>query len=470
MTNNVTPIQELRRLWQNLGRSFELDDDALNRIHLPTQQPLFSSSFHVDTAAQVSIGMAALSAAEIWAQRTGQQQQVSVSSADAEAECTAYFTLDGKQPQAWEKYSGLYATGDGHVRLHANFDHHRDGALALLGFTDPNNKPSREDVEQAFLSWSAQDFETAAAGQNLVATKVRSFSEWDQHPHAHAIHGLPLLSISRIGDAPPQPLGKISTRDRPLAGLKVIELTRILAGPICGRTLAAYGAQVMLVNAPHLPNIAAVSDTSRGKLSCHLDLRRQNDKGIMLDLLRQARVFVQGYRPGGLAKLGFSPGEVAEQCPGLIYVGLSAYGSTGPWQDRRGFDSLVQTATGFNHAEGLAAQHSVPKTLPLPILDYASGFLMAFGAQAALAKQATQGGSWQVQVSLLQTANWLRSLGRRAWPTQHNSKSKEVAESLLEYPCTHGLLHAMPHAAKFSHTQVLWQQPSALPGTHPANW
>ena len=194
----------------------------------------------------------------------------------------------------------------------------------------------------------------------------------------------------------------------------MLDLTRILAGPVGGKALAAYGADVMLVNAPHLPNIAAIADTSRGKLSTHLDLRAAEGRDAMRSLLGDAHVWVQGYRPGGLKALGFGPADVAALRPGIVYVSLSAYGTQGPWAGRRGFDSLVQTAMGFNHAEGVAAGGGMPQPLPVQILDEATGYLIALGAAAALRRQQREGGQWHVQVSLAQTGQWLRSLGRVA--------------------------------------------------------
>ncbi|MGI9328021.1 MAG: CoA transferase, partial [Pseudomonadales bacterium] len=382
-------------------------------------------------------------------------------------ECTGFFTLDGTTPNAWEKYSGLYQTRDGHVRIHANFSHHRDGVLDLLELPRGNNA-ERKDVESALMQWNAQDFEDAAAAAGLVVAKARSFEEWDQHPHARQTTDLPLLSIKKIGDAEPRRLPSANATDLPLTGLRVLDLTRILAGPTCGRALALYGAEVMLVNSPTLPNIEAIIDTSRGKRSALLNLKTPSGKASLLDLARDAHVFVQGYRPTALAQLQLDPESLAEARPGIVYVSLSAYGSTGTWAERRGFDSLVQTATGMNHAEGHAAAKDIPKALPLSILDYASGFFMAYAAQVALHRQALEGGSWHVEVSLLQTANWLRSLGRMSYvkPTARLNLKGELAE----FPCSEGVLQGMPHAAQFSTTQPAYKYPSTRPGADRPYW
>ncbi len=244
----------------------------------------------------------------------------------------------------------------------------------------------------------------------------------------------------------------------------------MIAGPVCGRTLAAHGADVLHVSAPHLP-FMAVEDTGRGKLSAQLDLREPASRNTLRHLLREADIFVEGYRPGGLRALGFGPEEAAALRPGLVYVSLSAYGHQGPWSERRGFDSLVQTATGFNAAEAEAAGVAEPKPLPAQVLDHASGYLMAFGALAAMRRQLVEGGSWLVRVSLARTGHWLRTLGRvpagLAAPEMHLS---EIPDLLERSPSGFGPLTAMRHAAQLERTPVRWDRPAVPLGTHPARW
>ncbi len=313
------------------------------------------------------------------------------------------------EPELWDPFAGLYRCADGHVRVHTNFPHHRDGALRLLG-SDPETA-TRADAEQALLGWKALDFEQAAANHALVATALRSFAEWDATPQGQAVASEPLMTITRIADAPPRALPPTAADERPLAGLRVLDLTRILAGPIGGRAMASFGADVMLVNSPNLPNIAAIAETSRGKRSAHIDLRSEAGREALWRLVEDAHVFSQGYRPAAWPRSAsrLRPGRAPA---GIVAVSLTAYGTQGPWAERRGFDSLVQTAMGFNHAEGEAAGDGKPRALPMQILDQVSGFLMAFGAAAALWRQSREGGCWHVQVSLAQTGHWLRGLGR----------------------------------------------------------
>jgi crotonobetainyl-CoA:carnitine CoA-transferase CaiB-like acyl-CoA transferase len=452
----------LQGLWAQAG----LPAEALDFVRLTGADPVLPSSFAVGTAAQSSIAAAALAACELGHRRGVPRQEVRVDMLHAALECTAWFSLDGRVPPQWDPFSGLYGCADGWVRVHANFAHHRDGALRLLGL-DPTSA-QRADAEAAMAAWKALDFETAAAEAGLVATALRRFDEWDATPQGRAVAAQPLFSIERIGDAPPRRLAPLDASQPPLSGLRVLDLTRVLAGPVGCRALAAFGAEVMLVNSPNLPNIEAIADTSRGKLSAHVDLRSDAGRVALAQLLADAHVFVQGYRPGGLAELGFGPEEAARLRPGMVYVSLSAYGTEGPWAPRRGFDSLVQTAMGFNHAEGEAAGQGKPRPLPMQILDEATGYLIAMGAAAALWRQQREGGSWHVQVSLAQTGQWLRGLGRVA---DGFAVARPEIEPWLEIaPSGFGELRGIRLSAQLARTPVAWRRPSMPPGSHPSAW
>ena len=458
----MSPTDTLAALCK-LGK---LPGDTLENAILTGADPVLPSSFAVGAAAQTSVAAAALAAVELGHVRGQRRQRVSVDMTHAALECSGWFSLDGVTPNVWDKFSGLYRCADGWVRVHANFAHHRDGALRLLGLSAETAQ--RADAERELLSWSALDFEQAAADAGLVVAACRSFVEWDAHPQGVAVSTLPLFTIERIGDAAPRPLQRLNADDRPLTGLRVLDLTRILAGPVCGRMLAAYGADVMLINSPHLPNIESIADTSRGKLSAHADLRTPDGRDALKHLLATSHVFVQSYRPGGLAAHGFAPEDVARLRPGIVYVSLCAYGDTGPWRMRRGFDSLVQTATGFNLAEAEAAKSTEPKALPMQILDYGTGHLMAFAATAALRRQALEGGSWHVKVSLAQTGHWLRSLGRVE--TGFSIARPKVSPYIETAASGFGELAGMAHSAKFSRTPTRWARPSMPPGTHAPEW
>ena len=458
----MNPAAALDSLWQRAG----LPGAALTFANLTGTEPVFPSSFRVGTAAQATIAAAALAACELGHQRGVPRQQVSVAMEHAAQECAGWFSLDGRVPEVWDRFSGLYRSADGWVRIHTNFTHHREGALRLLGL-DPGGA-TREAAEAAMLRWNAVDFETATAEAALVATALRSFAQWDATGQGQAVATQPLFSIERIGDAPPLALPSLSFEQRPLEGVRVLELTRILAGPVAGRALASHGADVMLVNSPHLPNIEAIADTSRGKRSVLVDLRDGAGRAAMDRLLATAHVFIQGYRPGGLQALGYGALALAQRRPGIVCVSLSAYGNSGPWAPRRGFDSLLQTAMGFNHAEGEAAGDGRPRPMPMQILDEATGFLMAFATCAALRRQQREGGSWHVQLSLAQTAHWLRRLGRVENGLAATPPSRKPF--LETSACGFGELSAIRPSAQLERTPARYTRPSVPPGHAPPHW
>ena len=460
----MVTLSVLRAISQSVGAP----DDLLEKVVLTGSDPALPSSFKVGLAAQASVAASALAAADLWRLRCGRRHSVSVNMQHAAVEFRSerYLRVDGKPgSEPWDKIAGLYRCGDGgFVRLHTNFPHHRDGVLALL-----NCAYDRDAVAKALLEWNAFAFEERAAEAGMVVAAARSFEQWDTHPQAKALAGLALVAIEKIGDAKAEPLPPAG---RPLSGVRVLDLTRVIAGLVCGRTLAAHGADVLLVTAPHLPFIEPlVIDTGRGKRSCHLDLRDDAQRQTLLGLLSSADIFVQGYRPGAMAARGFGPQEAAKLRPGIIYVSLCAYGHRGPWSPRRGFDSLVQTATGFNEAEARRAGSDLPKPLPAQALDHATGYLLAFGAMTALARRTREGGSFHVQLSLARTAQWLRSLGQIengfacADPTED-----AVSDFLEETPSGFGRLHAVRHSACLSQTPTRWEKPSVPLGTDPPIW
>ena len=459
-----TPREILSDLWLSAGG----EPAALDAVTLTGEEPQLPSSFRVAAAAQTSIAAAGLAAAQIWKLRSGQSQGIAVDIRHAVVECRSerYLRVDGKPPPpAWDAIAGVYKTGDRRfVRLHTNFPHHRAAVCKVL-----DCKAERDDVQAALMQWDAEAFETAAYAAGGVVAMMRSHDEWSALPHARALAALPTISIEKIGEAAPKPW---PAGDRPLAGLRVLDLSRVIAGPVAGRTLAAHGADVLLISGPDLPAIPWLTiDTGRGKLSAFAELKSEQGRGVLRDLLAQADIFSQGYRPRALATLGFSPEDAARINPGIVYVSLSAYGHAGPWAERRGFDSLVQTSTGFNHAEGQAAGIEGPKELPAQMLDHATGYLMAFGAMMAKARQAREGGSWHVRVSLAQTGRWLWNLGRVADGLKtEDLKGDAVGPFIEEVPSGFGPLRAVSHSAMLSKTPAFWSRPAMPLGSHPPQW
>ncbi len=461
-------MQSSREILSDIWTSTGGEASALDALTLTGDEPQLPSSFRVAAAAQTSVAAAALAATQIWKLRSGQSQDVAVDMRHAVVECRSerYLRVDGKPPPpAWDAIAGIYRTRDQRfVRLHTNFRHHRDAVCKVL-----NCKPERDEVQAALMQWDSEAFETAAYAGGCVVALMRSREEWSDLPHAKALAALPPISIEKIGDAAPKPW---PAGDRPLQGLRVLDLSRVIAGPVAGRTLAVHGADVLLVSGPDLPAIPWLTiDTGRGKLTSFVELKSEQGRRVLRDLLASADIFSQGYRPQALAKLGFSAEDAARISPGIVYVSLSAYGHAGPWAERRGFDSLVQTATGFNHAEGQAAGVDGPKELPAQMLDHATGYLMAFGAMMARARQSGEGGSWHVRVSLAQTGRWLWNLGRLAdgFKTE-DLKGDAVRTFVEEVPSGFGPLQSVSHAAALSRTPAFWARPAMPLGSHPPEW
>ncbi len=453
----------LAQLWAQTGG----DPVALERISFTGADPMLPTDFKIGTAASAVIGATALAATELWRLRTGRGQSVALDmrAAVAAFRSERYLRVDGQPaPDVRGALFGFYRAGDGRwIQLHCAMPHHRDGIVGFLG-----GESTREALAAAVAKWSAEDLEEALAARGLPAGMVRSRAEWQAHAQGRAVGALPLFEIVRIGDATPEWRGDGA---RPLSGVRVLDLTRVIAGPVCGRTLASYGADVLLVTSPHLANAPAlVMDTGLGKLSASLDLRRADDAERLRRLVRECDLFCQSYRPGALARHGFSPEDVARLRPGVVYVTLSAYSHTGPWQGRRGFETLIQSVSGMAHEQGGGAGAERPQHLPAQVVDHGTGYLAAFGALIALARRAREGGSYLVRVSLAQTARWVDALGRVDGRRTPELSLDDVADLLAESDTPFGRLRHVVPAPRLSETPAFWSRPAVPLGTHEAAW
>lgn len=430
-------------------------------VELTGADPALPSSFRIGEAAQASIAALGVAAATLHAARGGPMQRVAVNMRDAAAEFLSerHLRINGAPPaDPWDAIAGAYPCANGVVRLHTNFPHHRDGILALLGCAN-----DRAAVAAALAQRDAIAFESEATEAGMCVSAMRSFAEWDAHPQAQHLATTPLVSIERIGDAPPKPLPAAAAR--PLEGFRVLDLTRVIAGPVAARGLAAHGAEVLHITAPHLPSIPTlVVDTGRGKRCAALDLRV--DAARLDALAAGADGFVQSYRAGALAALGFGAEALAARHPGIVVGELCAYGWGGPWGGKRGFDSLVQTSTGFNLAEAEAAGVAAPKVLPCQPLDHASGYVLALGMVAAWHRRAVEGGSWRVRVALARTGLWLRGLGR----VVDGFGVQPVAPVLDEEQGAFGAVRYVRHAARMSLTPAFWSPPAEPLGASSPAW
>src|SRR3989440_2972374 len=353
--------------------------------------PVLPTPFRIGAAGAAALAATGLAAADLWELRTGRRQDVAVDLRQAVASLRSghYLQVNGTKVRGDRNpVMGMYPAKNGRWSyIHANFPNHRAAALKVLGCEE-----NHDAVRKAVAGRDALELEEAIIAAGGAGGMVRSMAEWAQHPQAAAIASLPLMEIVKIGDSPPE---KLPDGDRPLSGVRVLDLTRVLAGPTCARTLAEHGADVLKITAAHLPNIGYQEyDTGHGKLSAQLDLREPKNVETLRGLVREGDVFSQGYRPGTLGNRGFSAEALAKLRPGIVVVSLCAFSHVGPWASRRGFDTVVQTVSGITSRQGELFPGSAPgpQFYPVSAIDYLTGYLMAFGAMVALARRAREGG------------------------------------------------------------------------------
>jgi crotonobetainyl-CoA:carnitine CoA-transferase CaiB-like acyl-CoA transferase len=437
--------------------------EARNDVEIGGADPVFRTRYRVGTAGAAALAALGLAAARLWQTRGGRPQKISidVAAAAASLRSTAYLRVNGEpRREMWAPLSGFYPVSDGWIRFHCNFPAHREAAYGVLGA--PQERAAGEAASRAWRGEALEDAIHAAGG---CAGYVRSSGDWARHPQARAVADQPLIEIERIGDAPPEPL---PAAPRPLSGVRVLDLTRVLAGPTCARSLAEHGADVLKISAAHLADSGAVElDTGIGKLSARLDLRQDKDARTLRELVRQGDVFSQSYRPGALATRGFAPEALAALRPGIVYVSLSAWGMSGPWQARRGFDSIVQSVSGMAHAQGDAAK---PSLLPVSAIDYVSGYLMAFGAMLALERRAREGGSWRVRIALARVGKWIMDLGEAGPGGSEELPSNILQDLLTDTEAPDGRITHLRPVLGMSLTPPRWERPPVPLGTHPPVW
>jgi crotonobetainyl-CoA:carnitine CoA-transferase CaiB-like acyl-CoA transferase len=425
-------------------------------FELTGAEDVLPGPYRVAAAAAASVAAATLAAGEMLKLR---EIEPGVVTADTRHAAAAFHSeqllrVDGVGAgPAWAPLSGNYRTADGWVRLHANYPRHE--AAVCWGLGVPG---TRGAVAKAVAGRSAQEVEHAVVSAGGAAAELRSPSDWAAHPQGVAVASLPLVDLRSIDDAPKRTL---FYSDRPLGGIRVLELTHVLAGPVAGRVLAAHGADVLHVGAAHLPRVEAlVRDTNQGKRSAFVALDTEGGRARLKKLISRADVLVQSFRPGALERIGFGPEELASLRPGLVIADLSAYGWEGPWARRRGFDSLVQMSNG------MAWSPEGPSPLPVQALDHATGWLTAAAVMTALHRQVTDGGTWRARLSLAGTAHWLDSLGRKdpAPAEVDYSDLMEDADSgygrLTRVRMAGGLPGAEPH----------WDFGTRLPGVDKPTW
>ena len=435
--------------------------------------PILPTSFRIGDTSTAALSAVGLAVSDLWESRTGRRQEVSVNARRATASLRSgkYMQMDGAGVSTERNtVMGVYPTKDGRWSyLHCNFPNHRAAALSVLGVAE-----DRDAVTKAVAKWDAQDLEDAIIEAKGAGGMVRTMEEWAKHPQAAAIANLPLMEIVKIANSPPEALPEGS---RPLSGVRVLDLTRVLAGPTCARTLAEHGADVMKITGAHLPNIGYQEyDTGHGKLNAQLDLREMKDMETLRELVSQTDVFSQGYRPGTLGGRGLSPEELAELRPGIVYISLCAFSHMGPWASRRGFDTVVQTVSGITNRQGdlFPGATPGPQFYPVSAIDYLTGYLMAFGGMVALNRRVHEGGSWLVRISLAQVGRWLVSQGEIPEADLKNIPAEFTPEEIASWSTVSdtpmGKLGHLGPVLSLSETPPRWVRTSVPLGHHDPVW
>jgi crotonobetainyl-CoA:carnitine CoA-transferase CaiB-like acyl-CoA transferase len=454
----------LAGVWRALGGSA----DAISALEeAPRDEPTLPSSFDVGGAASATIGASLLAAIEVWMARGGAPQSARLDAATATRafRSVELVRVNGQRPgDIWNPISGFYRTEDGRfVQLHTNFPHHLERTLAVLGVA-----ADREAVAGAISRWNGAALEDAITAAGSCCALARTRGEWLAHRQYAAVRALPLLDTVELAPSPPAHLGRAN---RPLAGIRVLDLTRVLAGPIGTRALAAHGADVLRVSSPHLPEVeGALPDTSIGKRSTFLELHDADDADRLRDLVCNADVFVQSYRPGALDALGFGPEALAELNPRLVYVSLSAYSHVGPWHDRRGYDTLVQTATGMAREEGSAFEMDRPRHVPASPLDNATAYLVAAAAMRALTDRHCSGGARHIRCSLIQTREWFETIDRVDGTHLSRADDDAMVATLPVIESPLGRIAHVPPPGDLSVTPPRWDRGPAIPGSATPSW
>ncbi|GGE37856.1 CoA transferase [Agaricicola taiwanensis] len=414
------------------------EDAPVERLEVTDNGLALATPWPVTANALAVLAAVGLASSCLREQRGGGQTAVRLDTRQAGLAManSSYLTVDGTAAKFRDPFTGIYeAADDRHVFLHGNFPHLREGLMRMLGATDLEGVRARARERDAF------GIEADAIAGNWCAGVVRSRAEWLGTLQAAAVRALPLLEIRRIGDAPPR---RMPAGEGPLGGLRMLDLSRVIAGPMAGRTFAEHGGEVLLVSGPQLPFIQSlVIDTGFGKRSATIDLSQASGRSTFSNLLASADVLMDAYRPGALAAKGYSPDELAASRPGIIHVDLTAFSRAGPWRMRRGYDSLVQATSGMCWRD----DGSPPKNLPCQPLDYLSGYLAAFGIMLCLLRQMDEGGTWSVALSLARTAEWMwdtyEALGQEQGFPAQNPASGEVADLRQDYATAFGVVGAL---------------------------
>ena len=435
--------------------------------------PVFASSFDVTGFARDAVSVATLAAAELFAVRSDQPvPRVDIGSVESAAafRSEALFEAVGwERPPVWDPIAGDYRTRDRWIRLHTNYAPHRRAALEVLAI--PDASATRAVLEDAVESWDGVDIEQAIVTAGGCAAVMYSRDEWLSHEHGYYAKEEPPISIEQHPIEPRTAAAVQLVRQAgegalPLAGLRVLDLTRVLAGPVCTRFLAAHGANVLRLDPPGFEEVPAVlPETTVGKRCAFLGLDTSEGKAKFSALLEQADVLVHGLRPGALAKLGFDDATLSGANRSMVVATVDAYGWNGPWRARRGFDSLVQMSTGI--AADSNGPEQKPRPLPAQALDHGAGYLLAAGVLRALTERVRTGRPSTVRASLVGIANHLYSRPRCGALASHAARPTDLLEPRRTF---WGAARSVPCPGRIGGRPTTWTLDAGPLGTSPPSF
>jgi crotonobetainyl-CoA:carnitine CoA-transferase CaiB-like acyl-CoA transferase len=459
-------VRLLGELWSGLGGG----PAATGAVAIEGPRHVLPSVFDVTALAAASVAVATLATAELAAARRtagaepGSLPPVRIDRAHAAIAFrreTYASPIGWSLPPIWDPIAGDYRTADGWIRLHTNYAHHRDAALSVLGVA-----AEREAVAAAVARRRADDLESAVVAAGGCAAAMRTTRDWAKHEQGRAVAHEPVFAIARR-DAPPAALPRA---ERPLAGVRVLDLTRVIAGPVCTAHLAAYGADVLRIDPPGFAEVGALlPETTAGKRRAALDLKTRDGLARFEALARDAHVLVSGYRSDALPSCGLAESRLREINPRLAIASLDAYGWSGPWAGRRGFDSLVQMSSGIAARGGEIARVAKPVPLPAQALDHATGYLLAAAVCRALV-EARAGTAWTVRCSLARTAALLLSLGESGDPSLAPPSPEDVAPWLESADSAWGPIRRVRPAGSIEGTPARLALAAGPLGADAARW
>lgn len=451
-----------------------LDEADATTIQILGKDPVLPSRFALaETAASVLAAIGGMAAIH-WQNRGGEAQQVDVDVRHTAAALNSFRyhrIIGGADPADLfaarnTGSTGIYETRDGRF-FHTHGSFNPDAMVRAIGVTDPTPAKMAKAVSQR----DGLELEDEMADRGFCGAMVRSADEWAAHPHGQALAGSPLVEIIKLGDSPVEPMAPVSSAiTRPLSGIKVLDLTRVLAGPTCARTLAEHGADVLRISSADVPTFDFFDmDTGHGKRSAYLDLKNTEQQQVLKTLLAGADIFSEGYRPGVMDRLGFGADACHAVRPGIVCVSINCYGYRGPFAHRPGWEQLGQSVSGMAYEEGAPG---VPRLVPAAACDYTTGYLAAFGALVALHRRATEGGSYHVRVSLARTGMWYLAQERVAADVELPGEiTREIAAPwTVETETPWGRMAHLAPVVQMSKTPPHWEKPSPQTGADRPEW